>query len=197
MKYIIIIPDGMADQEIESLEGKTPLEYAHTPAYGQPGCCRRDRHGQDYSTGIAPGSDIANLSVMGYDPAKYHTGRSPLEAVSLGLSLRDDDMVFRCNLVTLSSETAYREKTMIDYSAGEISSEDSKVLIDYIKADLETPDISFYPGVSYRNIMVWNGGPGNMKLIPPHDILEKKIMPYLPAGEGSGIILGLMEESAT
>ena len=135
--------------------------------------------------GIAPGSDIANLSVMGYDPAKYHTGRSPLEAVSLGLSLKDDDMVFRCNLVTLSSETAYREKTMIDHSAGEISSEDSKILIDYIKADLETPDISFYPGVSYRNIMVWNGGPGNMKLVPPHDILEKKIIPYLPSGEGS------------
>jgi 2,3-bisphosphoglycerate-independent phosphoglycerate mutase len=196
VKYIIIIPDGMADEGIEKLGGKTPLEYAHTPfmdnlaSAGEAGMVRT------IPKGMPPGSDIANLSVMGYDPAEYHTGRSPLEAVSLGLDLAADDMVFRCNLVTLSSEPVFSEKTMLDYSAGEITSEDGKILIDYLKTGLETDSIQFYPGVSYRNIMVWSGGPGSMKLIPPHDILEKKIMPYLPSGEGSDTILELMQESA-
>jgi 2,3-bisphosphoglycerate-independent phosphoglycerate mutase len=196
MKYMIIVPDGMADQGIERLRGKTPLETARTPimdslaASGEVGMVRTIPHG------MPPGSDIANLSVMGYDPEKYHTGRSPLEAVSLGLELKGDDMVFRCNLVTLSNEAEYLEKTMIDYSAGEILSEDSSILIEYIKADLETDNISFYPGVSYRNIMVWSGGPGNIRLTPPHDILEKKIAPYLPSGEGSDTITDIMEESA-
>jgi 2,3-bisphosphoglycerate-independent phosphoglycerate mutase len=196
VKYIIIIPDGMADEGIEKLGGKTPLEYAHTPfmdslaSGGEVGMVRT------IPQGMPPGSDIANLSVMGYDPEEYHTGRSPLEAVSLGLDLAENDMVFRCNLVTLSSEPVYSEKTMLDYSAGEIDSEDGKILIDYIKTGLETDNINFYPGVSYRNIMVWSGGPGSMKLIPPHDILEKKIMPYLPSGEGSNTIIKLIQESA-
>ena len=196
MKYIIIIPDGMADEGIEKLGGKTPLEYAHTPFMDSLASAGKTGMVRTIPRGMSPGSDIANLSVMGYDPAKYHSGRSPLEAVSLGLDLAADDMVFRCNLVTLSGEKAYREKTMLDHGAGEIASEDSKTLIDYIKTGLETDSIHFYPGVSYRNIMVWSGGPGSMKLIPPHDILEKKIMPYLPSGQGSDTIMELMEESA-
>ena len=195
MKYITIIPDGMADCGIKKLGGKTPMEFAHTPvmdslsASGEMGLVRT------IPAGFPPGSDTANLSVMGYDPRKYHTGRSPLEAVSLGIELEDDDMVFRCNLVTLSNEAGYRERMMIDHSAGEISSDDSAILIDYLKADLETGNIRFYSGVSYRNIMVWRGGPGNTRLTPPHDILEKKIAPYLPAGEGDTTIMELMEES--
>jgi len=196
MKYIIIVPDGMADEPIDKLRGTTPMECAHTPvmddlaAAADVGMVRTIPHR------MPPGSDIANLSVMGYDPEKYHTGRSPLEAISLGLDLEKDDMVFRCNLVTLSSEAVYSERTMIDYSAGEIPSGDSGLLIEYIKADLENEDIRFYPGISYRNIMVWRKGPPNMKLTPPHDILEKKIAPYLPSGEGSGTILGLMQAGA-
>jgi len=196
MKYIIIVPDGMAGESQKGLDGMTPLEYAGTPfmdslaAAGMVGMVRT------IPQGMAPGSDIANLSIFGYEPAKYHTGRSPLEAVSMGIDLGDDDMVFRCNLVTLSSEASYTEKTMIDHAAGDISTSDAKILIDYIKAELESEDISFYSGVSYRNLMVWNQGPGEMKLTPPHDILERKITPYLPAGEGSDIIFGLMEKSA-
>jgi 2,3-bisphosphoglycerate-independent phosphoglycerate mutase len=145
---------------------------------------------------MSSGSDIANLSVMGYDPHKYHTGRSPLEAVSLGLELEADDMVFRCNLVTLTNEPEYKERRIIDHSAGELKTQDSNILIDYLKADLETEDIKFFQGVSYRNIMVWKNGPAGTKLIPPHDILERKIGPYLPKGEGAATILGLMAASS-
>jgi 2,3-bisphosphoglycerate-independent phosphoglycerate mutase len=196
MKYIIIIPDGMADYKYKELDGKTPMEYANTPAMDSlsgPGIMGVVR---TVPAGFSPGSDIANLSIMGYDPEVYHKGRSSLEAISIGIEPEEDDIVFRCNLVTLSNESDYREKTMIDYSAGEISTEDSAVLIDYLKPELETEDIRFYCGVSYRNIMVWKGGPYKVRLIPPHDIPEKKIAPYLPSGRGSKIMLELMEESS-
>lgn len=195
MKYIIIIPDGMADLGIKKLGGKTPMEFAYTPVMDSLSASAEMGLVKTIPAGLPPGSDTANLSVMGYDPLRYHTGRSPLEAVSLGIELKEDDMVFRCNLVTLSNESGYREKRMIDYSAGEISSEDSAILIDYIKAGLETGNIKFYSGVSYRNIMVWNKGPGSTRLTPPHDILEKKIAQYLPGGDGSEVIMKLMEES--
>ena len=195
MKYIIIIPDGMADLGIKKLGGKTPMEFAYTPVMDSLSASAEMGLVKTIPAGLPPGSDTANLSVMGYDPLRYHTGRSPLEAVSLGIELKEDDMVFRCNLVTLSNESGYREKRMIDYSAGEISSEDSAILIDYIKAGLETGNIKFYSGVSYRNIMVWNKGPGSTRLTPPHDILEKKIAQYLPSGDGSEVIMKLMEES--
>jgi len=195
MKYIIIIPDGMADLGIKELGGKTPMEFAHTPVMDSLSSSAEMGLVRTIPAGLPPGSDTANLSVMGYDPLRYHTGRSPLEAVSLGIELEDDDMVFRCNLVTLSNESGYKEKRMIDHSAGEISSDDSAILINYIKADLENSNIEFYPGVSYRNIMVWSEGPGNTRLTPPHDILEKKIAPYLPSGDGSAMIMKLMEES--
>jgi 2,3-bisphosphoglycerate-independent phosphoglycerate mutase len=196
MKYIIIVPDGMADYKYKELGGKTPMEYADTPAMdslsgsGIMGVVRT------VPAGFSPGSDIANLSIMGYDPRVYHKGRSPLEAVSIGIEPGQDDVIFRCNLVTLSNESDYHEKTMIDYSTGEISTEDSAMLIEYLKSGLETEDIRFYSGVSYRNIMVWKGGPYKTKLTPPHDILEKKIAPYLPSGTGSKAILELMLQSS-
>ena len=167
MKYIIIVPDGMADKKIEELGDKTPMEYADLSA--MDGLARAGETGtaRTVPLDISPGSDIANLSVMGYDPHKYHTGRSPLEAVSLGLELDEDDMVFRCNFVTLTNEPEYKERKMIDHSAGELITRDSNILIDYLKADLETDDIKFFQGVSYRNIMVWKNGPSETKLIPP------------------------------
>ncbi|MCD4668962.1 MAG: phosphoglycerate mutase, partial [Actinomycetia bacterium] len=119
MKYIIIIPDGMADRDIKELGGKTPMEFAHTPVMDSLSASAEMGLVRTIPAGLPPGSDTANLSVMGYDPRKYNTGRSPLEAVSLGIELKDDDMVFRCNLVTLSNEADYRERTMIDHSAGE------------------------------------------------------------------------------
>ena len=196
MKYIIIVPDGMADKKIEELGDKTPMEYADLSA--MDGLARAGETGtaRTIPLDMSSGSDIANLSVMGYDPHKYHTGRSPLEAVSLGLELEADDMVFRCNLVTLTNEPEYEERRIIDHSAGEIKTQDSNILIDYLKADLETEDIKFFQGVSYRNIMVWKNGPSETKLIPPHDILERKIGPYLPRGEGAATILGLMAASS-
>jgi len=196
MKYIIIVPDGMADKKIEELGDRTPMEYANLPAMdslardGEIGTART------IPPGMSPGSDIANLSVMGYDPHKYHTGRSPLEAISMGLELEEDDMVFRCNFVTLTNEPEYEERKMIDHSAGELKTRDSNILIDYLKDGLETDNIKFFQGVSYRNIMVWKDGPAGTKLIPPHDILEKKIGPYLPRGEGADTILELMAKSS-
>lgn len=196
MKYIIIVPDGMADRKLERFGGKTPMEHAATPVMDSLAGAGEIGTARTIPLDMSPGSDIANLSVMGYDPHKNHTGRSPLEAVSLGLELAGDDMVFRCNLVTLTNEPEYADRTMMDHSAGEIITRDSGILIDYLKADFETDNIKFYPGVSYRNIMVWKKGPAGTKLIPPHDILERKIGPYLPAGEGSGTILGLMTGSS-
>lgn len=196
MKYIIIVPDGMADKKIKELGNKTPMEYADLPA--MDGLARAGETGtaRTIPLDMSPGSDIANLSVLGYDPHKYHTGRSPLEAVSMGLKLEEDDVVFRCNLVTLSNEPEYGERRMIDHSAGEIKTGDSKIFIDYLKTDLETENIKFFQGVSYRNIMVWKNGSLQIKLIPPHDILERKIGPYLPKGDGAATILGLMAESS-
>jgi 2,3-bisphosphoglycerate-independent phosphoglycerate mutase len=196
MKYIIIVPDGMADKKIEELGDRTPMEYAGLPAMDSLARAGETGTARTIPLDMSPGSDIANLSVMGYDPHKYHTGRSPLEAVSLGLELVEDDVIFRCNLVTLTNETEYKERKMIDHSAGELKTRDSSILIDYLKDSLETDDIKFFQGVSYRNIVVWKNGPAGTKLIPPHDILEKKIGPYLPKGEGSDIILELMATSS-
>ena len=196
MKYIIIVPDGMADKKIEGLADRTPMEYADLSA--MDGLARAGETGtaRTIPLDMSPGSDIANLSVMGYDPHKYHTGRSPLEAVSLGLELKEDDVVFRCNLVTLTNEPEYTERMMIDHSAGELKTRDSNIFIEYLKASLETDDIKFFQGVSYRNIVVWKNGPIEIRLIPPHDILEKKIGPYLPKGEGAVTILRLMTGSS-
>jgi len=196
MKYIIIVPDGMADKKIKELGDRTPMEYADLPAMDSLARAGETGTARTIPLDMSPGSDIANLSVMGYDPHKYHTGRSPLEAVSLGLGLEEDDVIFRCNLVTLTNEPEYKERKMIDHSAGELVTRDSSILIDYLKDSLETDDIKFFQGVSYRNIVVWKNGPAGAKLIPPHDILEKKIGPYLPKGEGADTILELMAASS-
>ena len=197
MKYIIILIDGVADYRIAELGNKTPLQYAKTPVIDS--IARTSEMGmvKTIPDGMAPGSDTANLSVLGYDPKKYHTGRSPLEAVSLGIDLSEDDVVFRCNLVTLSEEDDYTERIMVDYSAGEIPTDLSRVLIEDIGSKLQTEKIKFFPGVSYRHIIVWKSGPDKNILAPPHDILDKKISDYLPRGPGSSALLDMMVRSSS
>ncbi|WHH61425.1 cofactor-independent phosphoglycerate mutase [Petroclostridium sp. X23] len=196
MKYIVILGDGMADTPVEQLGGKTPLQYANIPTIDDLA-----KHGQlgmvkTVPDDIAPGSDVANLSVMGYNPYEYYTGRSPLEAASMGVPLSDSDITFRCNLVTLSEEEPYSEKVMIDYSSDEISTSEATEIISCIDEHLRTEIIKFYPGISYRHLMVWQNGPYEFNLTPPHDILERKISNYLPKGPHSQIILDMMEKSS-
>ncbi|MCF8011528.1 MAG: cofactor-independent phosphoglycerate mutase [Clostridiales bacterium] len=195
MKYIVILSDGMADEPCSVLNGKTPLQYASTPnmdflaSAGEVGTART------VPEGYPPGSDVANLSVMGYDPREYYTGRSPLEAVSMGIDLGPGDISFRCNLVTLSGEGSYEEKFMEDYCAGEISSEESGELIELINSKLGSSEHKFYPGVSYRHLMVLKGGNIEGNLTPPHDIHGQEILSYLPAGEGNEKLKQMMKDS--
>jgi 2,3-bisphosphoglycerate-independent phosphoglycerate mutase len=196
MKYIIILMDGVADYRIDELGGKTPLEYAESPSLNK--IARKSEMGlvRTVPDGMAPGSDVANLSVMGYDPRKYYTGRSSIEAVNLGISLSEDDISFRCNLVTLSDDKNYADRVMVDYSAGEITSGEARKLIEHVGDNLGTGEIFFYAGVSYRNIIVWKGGNGGNKLTPPHDIIGRKITDFLPEGPAADVLLGMMQRSA-
>src|SRR6056297_4179900 len=159
MKFITVLVDGMADYPIEALDGKTPLEAADIPAIDS--LARRGEVGmvQTVPEGMAPGSDVANLSLMGYEPEVYHTGRSPLEAASMGVELSETDITFRCNLVTLEGEGLLESRRMLDHSAGEISNEEARELIELINEQLGSDNLRFYPGVSYRHLLVWKDGP--------------------------------------
>ncbi len=195
MKYIVLVGDGMADEPRPELANKTPLQYARTPnmdllaARGETGLVKT------VPEGYPPGSDVANLSVMGYAPQQYYTGRSPLEAVSMGVDLADNDVAYRCNLVTLSDEPEYSDKQMLDYSAGEISSAEARELILAVEARLGGGDRHFYPGISYRHLMVWRDGPEQTELTPPHDISGRQVGEYLPRGKGGAGLLDLMRQS--
>lgn len=196
MKYIVILADGMADYPLAELGGKTPLQAANKPNMDDLA-----RHGEvgmvaTIPPGMSPGSDTANLAVMGYDPAVYYTGRSPFEAISIGIKLADDDVAFRTNLVTLSEDEPYGEKTMLDHSSDEISSAEARLIIEDINKKLGTEVFTFYPGVSYRHILIWNKAPYDFSLTPPHDIIGRKIKDYLPAGPYGAIFLKMMEESS-
>lgn len=180
MKYIVILGDGMADEPIASLGNKTPLEYAHTPV--MDAVSKQSVLGLAYTIpeGMKPGSDTANLAVLGYNPKKYYTGRSPLEALSIGVPMKETDIAIRCNFVTLSSDTKpYQEKTMLDHSSSEISTEDAAVLLEAVKKELADDTYQFYTGTSYRHLMIWDKGQ-TVELTPPHDILGKVIGSYLP-----------------
>jgi phosphoglycerate mutase (EC 5.4.2.1) len=196
MKYVVVLGDGMADYPIPQLDNKTPLQYARKPnidflaQHGQVGMV------QTIPEGIPPGSDSANLSVMGYNPRIFYTGRSPLEAVSMGIELSESDVAIRCNLVTLSEEENYEDKVMIDYSSDEITSEEARILIAEVNKHFKTADLTYYPGVSYRHCLIWKNGLLNLNLTPPHDILDKKIADYLPQGEDNKILLDMMVESS-
>jgi 2,3-bisphosphoglycerate-independent phosphoglycerate mutase len=195
MKYIVILGDGMADYPVPEFDGQTVLEAAHKPNIDAMAAAGELGMVKTVQDGMKPGSDVANLSVMGYDTKKYYSGRSPLEAASIGVSLRDNDITFRCNLVMLSDEEHYEDKTMLDYSAGEITTEEAQSLIETLAKELDTDKIKFHSGISYRHLMVWEGGSLNVELTPPHDISDKKIASHLPKGEGADVILDLMKQS--
>lgn len=182
MKYVIVLGDGMADEPIEQLGGKTPLAYASTPVLDA--LSKKSEIGMVHTIpdGMKPGSDTANLSVLGYDPRKFYSGRSPLEALSIGVPMRDTDIALRCNIVTLSEEGTFEDKVIIDHSSSEISTEDCAVLIKAVAEQLETEEFKFYVGTSYRHCLIWNQGQV-MELTQPHDILNRQIGQYLPEDE--------------
>lgn len=196
MKYIVVLGDGMADYPIPALANKTPLQAANKPTidslakHAQVGLC------QTVPEGFKPGSDVANLSVMGYDPHECYTGRSPLEAVSIGIDLKDTDVTLRCNLVTLSDEPRYEDKTMIDYSAGEISTAEAEELISYLKKHFDNEKFTLYAGVSYRHCLVVDHGRTGHELTPPHDITGKPVKGHLPQGPDAKMYLDMMKRSA-
>lgn len=180
MKYIVILGDGMADEPIETLGGKTPIEYAVTPTMDRLAPVSELGLAATIPAGMKPGSDTANLAVLGYDPKKYYTGRSPLEALSIGVDMKEDDIAIRCNIVTLSEEEVpYEERTILDHSSGEISTEEAAVLLEAVREAFETEEYKFFVGTSYRHLLIWARGKVT-ELVPPHDILTKKIGGYLP-----------------
>ncbi len=195
MKYIVILGDGMADYPVDFFDGKTILEVADKPTIDY--MCEHGELGmvKTVQPGMKPGSDVANLSVMGFDTKKCYSGRSPLEAASIGIDMKDDDVTFRTNLVMLSDEENYEDKTMLDYSSGEITTEESTQLIEAVAKELNTDEIKFYPGISYRHICVWGKGSTNVELTPPHDISDRKIKDYLPKGDGAEKFLEMMKRS--
>ncbi|MBS4030386.1 MAG: cofactor-independent phosphoglycerate mutase [Clostridiales bacterium] len=195
MKYIVVLGDGMADYAVPELKNRTPLQSADLPFVDS--LARRGTLGmvKTVPEGMSPGSDTANLSVMGYDPCVYYSGRSPFEAASMGIPMAKTDITFRCNLVTLSDESTYEERVMLDHGADEISSAEAKELIAEVDRTFGTPQIKFYPGVSYRHLMVWENGPYDWRLTPPHDILGKKIADFLPAGKSSETVAAMMKKS--
>ena len=195
MKYVVILGDGMADFRQPFLSGKTPLMIAKKPyidslvKLSEVGLCRT------VPCGMKPGSDVANLSVLGYDPKECYTGRSPLEAASIGIELKDTDVTLRANLVTVSDHAAYSDKIMIDYSAGEISTEEAKELIDYLAKEINSDVYKLYAGISYRHCLVIDNGAIAGDFTPPHDITGKAVKEFLPKSEQGKKLLKLMEKS--
>lgn len=179
MKYIVILGDGMADEPIDALGGKSPLACAETPVMDELASKGEMGMVQNVPAGMAPGSDVANLSVMGYDPAVCYSGRSPLEALSVGVAMEPTDIVLRCNIVTLTEEEPYAEKTILDHSSGEISTADADILMDAIREAFNSDEFQYYTGTSYRHITIWKNGT-MPQLEPPHDHLTQVIGPYLP-----------------
>jgi 2,3-bisphosphoglycerate-independent phosphoglycerate mutase len=196
VKYLVMLCDGMADEPNEALGNSTPMEKANKPCMDSLAAKAEVGIVKTVAEGLKPGSDVANLSVLGYEPAVYYSGRSPLEAASIGIDLKDTDVTLRCNLVTLSDEEDYEKKTILDYCADDISSEEAKILIEYIQEKLGNDKFRFYPGVSYRHCLVWsNGNPHPGVLTPPHDITGKVITDYIPKGEAVDELYDLMKKS--
>ncbi|MBR2407564.1 MAG: cofactor-independent phosphoglycerate mutase [Lachnospiraceae bacterium] len=180
MKYIVVLGDGMADEPIAEIGGKTPLKHANTPMMDELAGKSVVGLSATIPEGMNPGSDTANLAVLGYNPKKYYTGRSPLEALSIGVPMKDTDIALRCNIVTVSEEDVpYAERTIIDHSSSEISTEDAAVLLEAVKKELQDDIYSYYVGTSYRHLLIWDKGQV-VPLTPPHDILGKVIGEYLP-----------------
>jgi len=190
MKYVLIVGDGMADLPIEDLDGQTPLEYAYKPNMNRlAGSALLGGLVRTVPEGMEPGSDVANMNILGYDPRKYYTGRGPLEAIAMGVPMNKEDVAFRCNLVSTDGER------IIDYSAGHISSEEAREIIEILNKKLGSSKVQFYPGVSYRHLMVWRNGKDEQLLTPPYNIVGKPFKPYLPQGEGEEFLRSLIYNS--
>ncbi|MEG2857016.1 MAG: 2,3-bisphosphoglycerate-independent phosphoglycerate mutase, partial [Clostridia bacterium] len=195
MRYVVMLCDGMADRPLAKLHGKTPMEAAHKPmmddmsVHGELGLTRT------LYEGMPTGSDIANLSVLGYDPKKYYTGRSPIEALGLNIPLSDCDTVFRLNLVSISQDGEFCDKEMLDHSSDKITNEEAYELLDALADEFGSEEMAFYRGVSYRHILIWKNIDYNYTMMPPHDILGKCIGQYLPGGPYGARVLEMMEKS--
>jgi len=199
MKYIIILYDGMSDTPVPELGGLTPMQAAKKPLFDRLGRDAEVGLVQTVAPGQAPGSDVANLSVLGYDAVKYYTGRSPLEAVSMGVPVGKDDLTLRCNLVTLSADEPFEAKTMVDYAGGDIQTEDAARLIAAVRAAFGSDTLTYYAGVQYRHCLLWRGAREKQAalgaLTPPHDIIGRGIADCLPKGEAAAPLLAMMRES--
>lgn len=190
-KYAILVGDGMADYPVPELGNITPMAYANTPNMDAVAANGHTGLVCTIPNGMQPGSDVANLSLLGYDPACYYSGRAPIEAASMGILLPPNDTAFRCNLVTIENNR------MVDYSAGHIDTESANQIIYQLQKELGTDRVRFYPGVSYRHLVVISDFPQNLKSTPPHDITDCEITQHLPSGDGADIIISLMEKAHT
>lgn len=196
MKYLVVLCDGMADYPVEQLGGKTPLEYADTPNMDKLAKTATVGLIKTVADGLKPGSDVANLSVLGYDPNECYTGRSPLEAGSIGIDMKETDVSFRANLVTLSDEPEYADKTILDYCADDISTADADVLVKFLAEKLDNEEFKLYSGVSYRHCLIWNNGTLDVGVLtPPHDITGKPIKEYVPVHKNAQKLYDLMKKS--
>ncbi len=196
MKYVVLLCDGMADYPVEELGGKTPMSASVTP--------NMDKLAKNSTIGLVktvadhlkPGSDVANLSVLGYDPDLYYSGRSPLEAGSIGIDMKSTDVSFRCNLVTLSDEANYEDKTILDYCSDDISTEEAAQLIEFLGKHFNNEEFQLYSGVSYRHCLIWNNGTVDVgTLTPPHDITGKPIKEYIPTHKNAAKLYDMMVKS--
>lgn len=196
MKYVVLLCDGMADYAVAELGNLTPMQKANKPNMDM--LAKRSEVGlvKSVADGLKPGSDVANLSVLGYDPMVYYSGRSPLEAGSIGIDMKQTDVSFRCNLVTLSDEENYDDKTIIDYCAGDISTEEAAVLVKYLAENFDNDEFRLYAGVSYRHCLIWNNGTLDVgTLTPPHDITGKPIKEHLPSHPNAMKLYEMMKKS--
>ena len=196
MKYLVVLYDGMADYPVPALGGKTPMELANKPLLDKLARFGKVGTVKTVADGLKPGSDIANMSVLGYNPRECYTGRSPLEAVSIGVDMKDSDIIFRTNLVTLSDEENYEDKTMVDYSAGDISTAEAAEIIKSVQEHFGNEKFAFYSGVAYRHCLVWNNGTLDLgKMTPPHDISGKVIGEHLSKSDNAKELIAMMKES--
>ncbi len=198
MKYVIILYDGMADQPLQELGGRTPMMAAQKPNLDRLAMKSEVGLVKTVGDGLKPSSDVANLSIMGYDPHQYYSGRSPLEAVSIGIQMKDDDIALRCNLVTLSEKEPYENKRMVDYCADDISSPEAAVLMEAVQTRFGNEHFHFFPGVSYRHCLLWHQGETRLPVLTqPHDIIDRVIGEYLAKDPVARPLLDMMRESYT
>lgn len=196
MKYIVLLCDGMADLPIGELGGKTPMQAAKKPFMDRLARVSALGMVKTVPDGMSPGSDVANLAVLGYDPRVYYSGRSPLEAMSIGIEMKSTDVSLRCNLVTLSGEADFMDKTMLDYCAGDISTDEARLLVSFLDERLGAPPFRFYSGISYRHCLIWDKGTLDLgELTPPHDITGQPVRGHLRVNEAGRELFALMERA--